>query len=524
MNLEASPHDATRSEPVVCAGGAAGRRQRGGCRPAHASERARHEQDAGADTRNHRRPHFRAVGPPAGAHAARASCTSRSGCAQAPPPAGAGEQVDLELLDARFNVRANDIFIGIHAGRLLDAMQQAMPRATLCFVPEEDDLDDDALRSGRVDLFISASRPLGHEIRVQPLFSIRVVGVAREDHPCSGRDHAAPPGAGYRRLAPGKTRGRSTTRWPAWAWTGMWRWSCPPPAARCWRCKLRPDPAAAGTAGVAGLAHGHEDPRLRAAAGAGRRADHPGLASAPPDGAGASMAAPRDTRADRRRPGRGRARSRAETGRASARRWRRVATTGTTRRMHARRALLACEISTSPRPGASVNFSIAATEERRNMSTAQDTRPQSPAWPGAASRAWTLLQRLDIATPRACCALAAGGGAGAGRRLSAGAGVSLLGRIDRAAGDQSQPGRGDRQGHVALHRHADRHAGRLRADGGGRTDAAAVHPGLRCLAGPVRGGHDGAAPFRASGVVVAGYTIGLATYGAMGHPSAPSNM
>ena len=93
--------------------------------------------------------------------------------------------MDLELLDARFNVRANDIFIGIHAGRLLDAMQQAMPRATLCFVPEEDDLDDDALRSGRVDLFISASRPLGHEIRVQPLFSIRVVGVAREDHPCS---------------------------------------------------------------------------------------------------------------------------------------------------------------------------------------------------------------------------------------------------------------------------------------------------------------------------------------------------
>lgn len=94
-----------------------------------------------------------------------------------------GEQVDLKLLDARFNVRANDIFIGIHAGRLLDAMQQAMPRATLCFAPEEDDLDDDALRSGRVDLFISASRPLGHEIRVQPLFSVRVVGVACEDHP-----------------------------------------------------------------------------------------------------------------------------------------------------------------------------------------------------------------------------------------------------------------------------------------------------------------------------------------------------
>ena len=41
------------------------------------------------------------------------------------------------------------------------------------------------------------------------------------------------------------------------------------------------------------------------------------------------------------------------------------------------------------------------------MSTAQDTRPQSPAWPGAASRAWTLLQRLDIATPRAAMLRAA---------------------------------------------------------------------------------------------------------------------
>ena len=316
MNLEASPHDATRSEPVVCAGGAAGRRQRGGCRPAHASERARHEQDAGADTRNHRRPHFRAVGPPAGARRARAAAPADQGCAPGRRrPAGAGEQVDLELLDARFNVRANDIFIGIHAGRLLDAMQQAMPRATLCFVPEEDDLDDDALRSGRVDLFISASRPLGHEIRVQPLFSIRVVGVAREDHPV--QDEITP-----RRLARwghiGVSR-RGKTQGPiddALARLGLDRHVAlvvPTASSAAGAARLRPDPAAAGTAGVAGLAHGHEDPRLRAAAGAGRRADHPGLASAPPDGAGASMAAPRDTRADRRRPGRGRAAPRAET-------------------------------------------------------------------------------------------------------------------------------------------------------------------------------------------------------------------
>lgn len=94
-----------------------------------------------------------------------------------------GEQVDLKRLDTRFNVRANDIFTGIYAGRLLDALQNDMPRATLRFMPEEDDVDDEMLRAGRVDLFISASRQLGHEIRVQPLFTTRMVGVACADHP-----------------------------------------------------------------------------------------------------------------------------------------------------------------------------------------------------------------------------------------------------------------------------------------------------------------------------------------------------
>ncbi len=94
-----------------------------------------------------------------------------------------GAEADLKQLETRFNVRAHDLFIGIYAGRLLDALQNDMPRATLCFTPEEDDVDDEALRSGRVDLFISASRALGHEIRVQPLFTTRIVGVANQDHP-----------------------------------------------------------------------------------------------------------------------------------------------------------------------------------------------------------------------------------------------------------------------------------------------------------------------------------------------------
>jgi len=59
---------------------------------------------------------------------------------------------DLKTLDRRFNVRANDVFVGIHAGRLLEAMTRDMPRAMLRFSPEEDDVDVDALRSGRIDL------------------------------------------------------------------------------------------------------------------------------------------------------------------------------------------------------------------------------------------------------------------------------------------------------------------------------------------------------------------------------------
>ncbi|AZV94513.1 LysR family transcriptional regulator [Bordetella sp. J329] len=91
--------------------------------------------------------------------------------------------VDLKTLERRFSVRANDIFVGAHAGRLLDVMAREMPRAMLRFAPEEDDIDDEALRSGRIDLFISAARKLGPEICEQSLFTTSVIGVARAGHP-----------------------------------------------------------------------------------------------------------------------------------------------------------------------------------------------------------------------------------------------------------------------------------------------------------------------------------------------------
>ena len=154
------------------------------------------------------------------------------------------------------------------------------------------------------------------------------------------------------------------------------------------------------------------------------------------------------------------------------------------------------------------------------MSTAQDTRPQSPAWPGAASRAWTLLQRLDIATPRAAYVarslLAAALALGVAYLLelespySAASTVLLVINLNQGA----VIGKG-------MWRFIGTLIGMLAAFA--LMAAAGQMPLLfilgfgawlgLCVAGMTVLRH-----FRASGVVVAGYTIGLATYGAMGHP------
>ncbi|MBP6707113.1 MAG: FUSC family protein, partial [Achromobacter sp.] len=154
------------------------------------------------------------------------------------------------------------------------------------------------------------------------------------------------------------------------------------------------------------------------------------------------------------------------------------------------------------------------------MSTAQDTRPQPPAWPGAASRAWTLLQRLDIATPRA---------AYVARSLLAAAlalGVAYLLELESPYSAAStvllviNPNQGAVIG-KGMWRFIGTLIGMLAAFA--LMAAAGQMPLLfilgfgawlgLCVAGMTVLRH-----FRASGVVVAGYTIGLATYGAMGHP------
>ena len=124
---------------------------------------ARDEPHARAHPRNGRRPDLRAGRPQDGADAARARTARRRPRSRGARVAVArpSAEIDLGTLDKQFNVRANDIFVGLHSSRLLEEMARGMPRAMLRFMPEEDDIDDDALRSGRIDLFISASRRLG---------------------------------------------------------------------------------------------------------------------------------------------------------------------------------------------------------------------------------------------------------------------------------------------------------------------------------------------------------------------------
>ena len=92
------------------------------------------------------------------------------------------EEVNLSTLQRCFNLRANDVFIAAFAGQLMETMREHAPQTVLRFVPEGDG-EDDALREGRIDLYISATREFGPEIKVQNLFTTTFVGLARVDHP-----------------------------------------------------------------------------------------------------------------------------------------------------------------------------------------------------------------------------------------------------------------------------------------------------------------------------------------------------
>ncbi|SHM91954.1 DNA-binding transcriptional regulator, LysR family [Pseudomonas asturiensis] len=94
----------------------------------------------------------------------------------------ARDDVDMTTLERCFNVRSNDVFFGSFGARVLEAIRVGAPGCTLRFVPEGAG-DDDALREGRIDLYISSRLNFGPEIKIQNLFNTRFCGLAREGHP-----------------------------------------------------------------------------------------------------------------------------------------------------------------------------------------------------------------------------------------------------------------------------------------------------------------------------------------------------
>ncbi|MCY1288917.1 PCP degradation transcriptional activation protein [compost metagenome] len=91
-------------------------------------------------------------------------------------------EVELATLERQFHIRTNDIFMVCYGGRLFERVHRQAPGVVLRFVPEIDG-DDDALRSGRIDLIVGASSRLTPELKSQGLFESRFVGLAREGHP-----------------------------------------------------------------------------------------------------------------------------------------------------------------------------------------------------------------------------------------------------------------------------------------------------------------------------------------------------
>jgi DNA-binding transcriptional LysR family regulator len=91
-------------------------------------------------------------------------------------------EVDLSTLKRHFNVYANDVFISAFGQALLGRIRREAPHVLLRFSPENES-ENSVLRDGKVDLYISAMRPMGPEVHVQSLFTTKFVGLARDDHP-----------------------------------------------------------------------------------------------------------------------------------------------------------------------------------------------------------------------------------------------------------------------------------------------------------------------------------------------------
>ncbi len=98
-----------------------------------------------------------------------------------------GRDLDLAALARTFTIRANDALISLLTARLVTRVQASAPGVTIRFVPEGDE-DLAPLRDGLIDLDVGVIAGFGPEIRAQPLYAERLVGLVAAGHPlASGR-------------------------------------------------------------------------------------------------------------------------------------------------------------------------------------------------------------------------------------------------------------------------------------------------------------------------------------------------
>jgi DNA-binding transcriptional LysR family regulator len=88
----------------------------------------------------------------------------------------------LNQVERQFVIRANDVVVTSFGEKLLRRLRLEAPGVTVRFVSETD-MEDNALREGRVDLWVGASNALDPEVRVQHVLTSRIVGLADVTHP-----------------------------------------------------------------------------------------------------------------------------------------------------------------------------------------------------------------------------------------------------------------------------------------------------------------------------------------------------
>lgn len=92
---------------------------------------------------------------------------------------------DLATVERSFVVRAPDGLVVAYAAALAQALRDALPRATLHFVPELQG-DRGALREGRIDLDIGGFGGQAPEVEVTELSRHAPLAAVRADHPLAG--------------------------------------------------------------------------------------------------------------------------------------------------------------------------------------------------------------------------------------------------------------------------------------------------------------------------------------------------